>query len=235
MITPGMTYTEIKHELHKEYEQVRQSIDLKYSRFKKQILKYKIRENRTLAEYNSPNKNRYLFVFDRYHGAFSSSIFCHYENQRGFNFLSINDDYGQFNITFYTPHYLKRYRERMHHDNTLTPLQTVKRWINGYSSACNYLIDFPAKNDRQKRICIFNAEGCSLGIADLKGDFYILKTFISTEMLRGSQLMHSVQARKGIREEMEHYERLNDVHYWSRFMKKLRGGKNRRRDTGLAA
>lgn len=138
-------------------------------------------------DYLSPRKNNWIIVFRAENKKDADKIaityVCIADTSHGLHVFMIPVLDGIVSVLMFSPHFFQRYRDRfMNGNNDLKGIELIKHFFSRNSTFSS------DDNVEDKRI--FNAsceDGVCLGI-EKDTDFYILRTFITYEMLRGKQI-----------------------------------------------
>lgn len=200
MITDSMTYQEIADAIRKDWESELYSCYVhcfgmrqKYGRF---ILKnVKPEEFRFLGrrEKLTKNRNKYVFLFYTHgrtqykHEGPLRSFRLEYLRKDGIHAVKVNV-FDTKEVTFYTPHFFDRYRERFlekHYDVDYWTKEDVMDDYFMYNAA---EVSTPQHNPKYPEgIFVTTEDGVILGV-DLGDGIWEYRTFISFEMLKGGQI-----------------------------------------------
>ena len=112
--------------------------------------------------------------------------YTYYQTRNGYNTVLLSSiDRGKESFVFYNSHFFDRYRERELKDETLSKPETIKEFFKENSISIHH----PLENSSNPNgiFCVFKNNGVGLG-EELSGNCIILKTYISTEMLKEGQV-----------------------------------------------
>ena len=200
MLVPTMTPEEIRDEINKDVDLIFWHI----SNFQKNIVSFsrlpirkfpffqnkKIVSKKTNMTYEfviyTPNKYRQKTP--------SLFIYAKYTHKWGTTFAEILPDDGKFEYRIYTPHFIKRYRERMHLNESVTIDEVFMRFrVNNMATGRmdDFIIDNAEKyyHDRETEYYAnIIPEGACICERDItQADIIIHNTFISREMFFETQ------------------------------------------------
>jgi hypothetical protein len=141
-----------------------------------------------IYEYRSKQYNNWIIIVYYYVGDPCFTVVVFYVDEFGLNGVRVDAD--NKSLTKFTPHFLERYNERFLKLGILSKLELLKRFVsNNTLEAVKYVSD---SETNQVRIFGKFKEGIGLGyketFSDIRKEIIHYKTFISNEMILGSQV-----------------------------------------------
>lgn len=182
MLVPKMTLEEIRHEIDKELPIVLRKME--YVGKKAKRLRHLNRDEiyRLNFDYLSKHKNKWLCRIDITKKMFHYQATAWYESARGVAGIGMLYESGY--LMYFTSHFLKRYNDRGKLRIVL-PRDILLNILNGNDRYVFKKLEEISENV----FSIFCVIPCGIILGtehrDLK--FYEMKTFLSSDMLRGSQ------------------------------------------------
>ena len=184
MITDKMSDMEIFKEVWSERGAVHGYMERLIPKYRRPIIKSsKFPMYFTPIEFVSRKNNRYLIFFEArnkkdWERGILYTIICLYEKQGGTNVMMFST--VSKGIHIYSPHFFSRYRSRFLKDDSISPLDVIKRFFKINPTATISVVE---DSDEFYGTC---NEGAAFGkiTAD---NVIVLKTFVSFEMLHDSQ------------------------------------------------
>lgn len=199
MIVPSMNSQELYSEIMNDYPIVERKAYYLALGLKRSARKSKHKHVREIFEYKSKQRNNWIITIDCYLNGYESSTMVYYLDEHGLNGVRVNSE--GVSLSHYTPHFLKRFKERFLKDPSLSKLDLLKHFIfNNPLEAFGEIAD--GELNQNKVFGRFN-EGVGLGhieaIDDNGSEIIHFKTFISNEMILDFQ-------RDGFNDLGEHYD-----------------------------
>ena len=201
-----MNWSEKRTELLNDYQEVNNHALRRLKKFAKFCTKHKVKGKKHPVNYVSSRGNDYYIILIRYPNTkfeWAYSMFNHHqtESDKGKMFVRLpaqsSNAYGEDGermVTFYTPHFLQRYKERMLMDDDSTPFEVMSKFdvknsvlgigIGGEDKIGDGLYETETQSN----------DGMSLGIYNLTGGVLILNTFLSLDLLKGEQPDNFIKA-----------------------------------------
>ena len=182
MLVPSMTLDEIKKEMSKEYPIISNKARYTQQKFLHALRPHGDETIVRYLDYLSKYKNNWIIRFGLRKKDSVVSFMAYYYNEHGLVGIAPTDDFTSF--TYHTAHFFKRFNERLHLNLTM-PKDIIRAFMN--------------ENDRfhlEKLeqfapgiYTVFCATrlGYVLGNLDENGDYVKMNTFITHDMLKGSQ------------------------------------------------
>ena len=185
MIVPSMTSEELVKEIFNDRQIViRKALHLT-EKFRREAIKTRNKNLFRIYEYKSKQKNNWLIVIDYNSGDPLILTAAYYLNNSGLNAIYILSD--DETIVHYSAHFLERFNERLMKQDNISKLDILKRFLPQNNIATFDLI--PDSGAYKNRVFVRFKDGIGLGISEKLWNKKIifLKTYISAEMIKGSQ------------------------------------------------
>jgi hypothetical protein len=196
MIVPSMTFEEMRKEIEKDFEilyrkakYVVRKVEHDNSPLgKKRIIKF--------FDYYSKHKNNWIYKADISKKYNIVSFMIYFYGDRGLNaFEKLN---GEECVCYFTAHFFRRFNERCKL-NLSVPNDIIRAFMADNEFFCFRTIE-KITQDYSKMVCS-SKSGVSLGILDHKLKIYRMNTFLSNDMLKGSQ----IEMDNSMKETLEKY------------------------------
>ncbi|HBG40249.1 MAG TPA: hypothetical protein DDW85_02395 [Porphyromonadaceae bacterium] len=191
MIVYGMNEKEVSDEVLRDLKNVYRYEDAKRNKFRRRVLKATTFPVYYCYTYISPLKNKWVVilearnkneVLDKCRVTFSAT----YNTPHGIYSILVTFIDGRPVLCFYPPHFFRRYKERSGKDKT--GIDLIVDYFT-YNSGCLFrAIDKVIDNETYISEVFGTINGgIVLGLMTSENNF-LLKTFVSVEMLKGSQI-----------------------------------------------
>jgi len=184
MIVPAMSETEIQNELSKDYKSCIARIQKDMNKYRRGIIKAsKFPFYFKPIEHTSPSKNNFIIYVDAKSKKDALmpfiTIVAYYNRPEGIYAAMIFPVFGgKFKVLIYPPHFFKRYKERYIKED-LSNIMVIKAFFRNNPT---YMLQV-VEDENFSGSC---NQGFVFGKI-LNPSISIIKTFISTDMLKGDQ------------------------------------------------
>lgn len=201
MIVTSMKESEVIKEIASDFQNVFRYSDFKDKKFRRLVIKSATFPVYASAEYISPNKNRWIILFEARNKSMTG------DRSLVTYVVTFNTKHGTYAVlisfieqtpifVFFAPHFFSRYAQRMHISKT--SIELIKHF---FTLNANFIFD------KEHGVKGSTAEGISLGFVTENKNI-LFKTFVSFELLKGEQIEDYIE-QNNLRKEI-HEQRLSD-------------------------
>lgn len=188
MVTLQMTEAELLEEINKDLPNVVSISNYKDAKVRRIIQKSVLFPIYIHSYITSPRKNKWIILWEARNkkniGDESLiSFVCYQETAHGrYAYMPTWAD-KKLILNIYPPHFFSRYATRM--NLNLSGVDLIKRYFEKNNS---YAYELGAAAEGRQQIYGSSLEGIALGLKSMEYDIVLLKTFITYEMTKGSQI-----------------------------------------------
>jgi len=183
MLVPSMTLAEIKKEIEKDYPIVLSKSGYLLADLKRESIKKKTDTIVRFYDYYSKFKNNWIIKVKTLKKGGHTGYIAYYYGDHGLVAAIYLADKNR--IAYHTAHFFKRFNERLHLTLT-TPNDIMRAYLDENESWMVQFLEYFGPGLR--KMFITTHHGYALGTFDENQGFYKLNTFITRDMLRGSQI-----------------------------------------------
>lgn len=194
-----MSAAEAKEEILIDLKEVLAKVDSCSKKFRRVVLKTtQFPLYIKPIEFISKRKNKWLILLEAKNRKNANeslvTFVCISDSRIGYHAFMPTSTNGRLHIIMYPPHFFSRYRDRF--CNNLTGIPLVAEYFK-YNN--NYVFEF---NEQKPCVEVYgsSAHGVALGLL-AEENIFLMKTFVSYEMLKGEQV-NKFAAMNKIREEI---------------------------------
>ena len=187
MIVPSMNSKELHSEIMADYRIVERKAHYLALSLRRSAIKSKSKHVREVFEYKSKQRNNWLITIDCYVKGYDSFATVYYLDDYGLNGISVSSN--GVSLSHFTPHFLKRYRERYLKDKNQSKLDLLKHFVS--NNPLEVIREIPGNEPKKYEVFSRFKEGVGLGFKELIGyggkEIVHFKTFITNQMIFDGQ------------------------------------------------
>jgi len=181
MIVESMTPTELTRELLRDRENIFRKVqylerEVERARIKSKDKSFAVK----IFDYKSPLKNNWILIFRKTKKGAALTMIAYTKGKVDFYMLCTNDV-----VEHFTKHFLERYRERYLKDETLSIVETMKRFALRNDQSMSEI-----KVNTENEFQCLKVDGLSFGVLEETNQSAIFHecTFITMDMVKEKQM-----------------------------------------------
>lgn len=191
MFVESMTFEEIRKEFEKEKDVILRKVFYEGKRIAKLMRKTNMHSYNKYFDFYSPRKNHWYYQFTTHNNSkaeLAFMLYCYFYTQRGYcviYYLSQND-----RLNLYSSHFFTRYFQRENLDKE-NPMDIIR--IFSEDNVVSVTQTLEKVSDGVCKLFAQMKHGVGLGYIHSRINLHEYRTFITNDMLKGTQIELSKQ------------------------------------------